>query len=307
MVVICTRHRAGELATAITAVANDRPSATVVVVDASEDGATKEVCENLDLSHPGLRLHYLGASRPGLARQRNEGIEFCRRLGAEVVHFIDDDTEVLPGYFEALESRLRENPHLGGVGAVIDNQPEVHHRWLRMIFLLWGPRPNSVLRSGRPVLGQFPNGRHDARVDWLSGCAMSYRVSVFAENEFDNRLSGYSHGEDYDFGFRVSRGHPLAVEPESHCLHHRSARNRVDTRRLAYVGTVSGYVWAREQRRSGISVLAYWWSVFGELLLHSSYGLWKRDRSELLRCRGVVGGVRAILAGRASRDPVLPA
>jgi len=306
VVVICTRHRAVELASAVSAVATDRPSATVVVVDASEDEASRVVCDELRSTYPDIVLQYISALEPGLARQRNQGIEVSQRLGAGIVHFIDDDTEVLPGYFDALERRFRDDRDLGGVGAVIDNQPEVHHRLLRRLFMLWGSRPNAVLRSGRPVLGQFPDGDVAGEVDWLSGCAMSFRIEVFAENEFDDRLSGYSHGEDFDFGFRVSREYRLAVEPASHCLHHRSARNRLDTQRHAYIATVSGYVWVREQRQYGMSLGAYWWSVFGEVVLHWSYGLWKRDRSELQRCVGVVRGVRAILAGEASRDPALP-
>jgi GT2 family glycosyltransferase len=132
---------------------------------------------------------------------------------------------------------------------------------------------------------------------------MSFRTRVFTENEFDDRLSGYSHGEDYDFGFRVSRHHRLAVERASHCLHHRSARNRVNRRELAYTATVSLHVWAREQRSHGISLSAYWWSVFGELVLHGSFGLLTRQRSELERCAGIVLGVRTVMAGDASRDP----
>jgi GT2 family glycosyltransferase len=68
--------------------------------------------------------------------------------------------------------------------------------------------------------------------DWLSGCCMAYRASVFGELQFDERLQrfgGYAMGEDVDFSHRVALkfGEPLLVVPEGHVVHHNSSGGRI--------------------------------------------------------------------------------
>ena len=108
------------------------------------------------------------------------------------MHFIDDDTEVSPGYFEAIERRFRQDPTVMGIGGIIINQPQVNYLAVKSFFLLWSRRRSSVLKSGRNVMGQYPGTHANDPVDWLSGCSMSYRITAFDEVAFDGRLDSYS-------------------------------------------------------------------------------------------------------------------
>jgi hypothetical protein len=297
-VVIPTRHRAADVELALRFIAEDRPDSTVVVVDASADTDTAGVCSEAASRWPTLDLHYVQAERAGAARQRNQSARYCEGLGVEILHFIDDDTRTLPGYQDAIERRFEQDPELAGVGAIIENQPEVGFRSLKRLFLLWGPRPSSVLRSGRAVMGQYPGQPAPARVEWLSGCAMSYRLAPVVKHRFDDRLTGYSCGNDKDFGFRVSRDERLAIEPLARCLHEQSPSNRLTARRLSFEGTLTVFAWAREQRPYGTSLIAFWWSAFGDVLLRLGFGVIRRDVKSVECAKGTLQAIGRILTGR---------
>jgi GT2 family glycosyltransferase len=247
-------------------------------------------------------LHYLRVDRPGLSRQRNHAVAFCRSLGVGVVHFIDDDTEILPGYLDALERRLDREPDLLGVGGRLQSARNVtdRSRHLRSWFLLSG-KPLCVLPSGIGH-GEHPAYPTEGRVQWLSGYGMSYRMEAFERNLFDERLgaglAGYGLGEDLDFGFRVSRLGGLVVEPAAQCLHHVAPSNRSNPHQRGRDRTVHRYVWVRENRRYGMKLPAFWWSVLGELLLLIASGVCRRDRQCLEMAGGILAGVTSIARDR---------
>lgn len=271
-VVVCTKNRPDGVIRVCENVAIERPSGPIVVVDASDGSDTEMRCRNLAAIHPRLALHYVRARRSGLARQRNEAVAACATLGVDVVHFLDDDAQVLPGYFDAIERRFTLSPALGGVGGLVQNQRVESHPVFNRVFLLSGRHPNTVLRSGRVVNPQPKNGASRTpgirRVQWLQGFSMSYRMSVFQDHAFDDRLTGYSYGEDKDFSFRVGLSWGLAVEPGARCLHLRARENRHNAWRFGFESTVFTYAWVREHRDEGFSALAFLWSALGDLLRH---------------------------------------
>ena len=301
-VVICTRNRASDVSTACEAVFRDQTVRTLIIVDASTNDDTQSLVARFSSREPSVDIHYKRARRPGLTKQRNEAAEFCHDLGVEVIHFIDDDTEVFPGYFTALEARFLANPALAGLGAVVENQPRIPIRWLKRLFLLWGPRHGSILRSGRVVMGQYPNATRDGCApDWIHGCAMSYRTDIVLKYRFDEELEGYSLGEDQDFGFRVSRHYSLGVEPSARCVH-RVTRNGLSPETYAYLNTVVLYAWVRQHRRDGMSLAAFWWSAVGDLLLHSIDGVLVPRRGGGRKAKGMIRGFLVITKGQATKS-----
>lgn len=297
--VICTKDRPDEIKMSCTAVYAASPSIPILVVDASMTEATRYVCDSMSTRYGrSLKLLYRRAHQSGLARQRNEAIGICRDLGVELIHFIDDDTEVLGGYFDAIEDRFRKEPAVFGVGGIVINQLPVTFLTLKRLFLLGSRRHGAVLRSGRNMMGQYPNTLATDHVDWLGGCSMSYRLSAFDGIMFDGRLTGYSLGEDYDFSFRLSRRHRLVVEPSATCIHHLTPTVRGSMRTHAQQRTQLTHRWVGEHRSFGMSRLAFWWSTLGDFLLRMGYGVLRLDRETLLEALGVLDGVRAILRER---------
>jgi Glycosyltransferase like family 2 len=300
-VVICTKDRPDEIEMSCAAAHRASPNMPILVVDASATEATRHVCEGLARQlGPSSKLLYRRARQPGLARQRSEAVEVCHELGVEVVHFIDDDTEVSTGYFNAIERRFLQDPTVMGLGGVIVNQPIADHLTIRSIFLLCSRRRGTVLRSGRNTLSQYPGTHASDRVDWLSGCSMSYRITAFKEIMFDGRLEGSSLGEDYDFSFRLSRKHKLAVEPLATCIHHLTPTARSSMRANARQSTQTTYRWVRENRALGMSRAAFWWSTLGDVVFHATPWILRGNPDALQETLGVLEAVSAIARNRST-------
>ena len=273
IIVICTKNRPKEIETSCTTAHVVSPHLPILIIDASTTEATRNVCENISRKYgQSLDLIYRRASQPGLARQRNEAVDICRHLGVNVVHFIDDDTEVMPGYFDALEHRFQQEPSVIGLGGVILNQPEIHFMTIKSFFLLVSHRRGSVLRSGRNMPGQYPGTKATDSVEWLTGCSMSFRMSVFDKEMFDSHLQGYSMGEDYDFTFRVSRKNMLAVEPSATCIHHMTPTMRSSVRTLSRQRTEATHRWVN--RTQGHGYVPSGFLVVNVWRFPASYRLW---------------------------------
>ncbi len=185
-----------------------------------------------------------------------------------------------------------------GVGGIIVNQLTVNYVTLKSFFLLWSHRRGSVLRSGRNTLGQYPGTLATDRVEWLNGCSMSFRITVFDEATFDDSLQGYSMGEDYDFSFRVSRTHKLVVEPAATCIHHLTPTMRGSARTHARQATEATHRWVIAHKELGMSPVAFWWSTLGDFLLRVGHGVICAKGESLQRAMGVIDGVTGIVLGR---------
>jgi len=55
------------------------------------------------------------------------------------------------------------------------------------------------------------------------------------------------------------------------------------------------YSWVIEHRELGLSLSAFWWSVLGDLLLRSGYGLALADSESLSEVIGTIDAVIEIL------------
>lgn len=299
-VIVATRNRTVDLKSCLTCLLADRPTATIVVIDASDEDESENLCR--EMGRKSLNILYHRAKSPSLTRQRNEGVNICRELGVEVVHFLDDDADVKPGYLDAIEQRFRMDIDIDGVGGVNENAKIPRTSLLTSMFFLNSYRKNRVLRSGRFNDGQVEDAKDVEDVDWLGGCCMSYRATVFERHRFDDRLEGWSWAEDVDFGFRVSRAGRLVIEPRARCNHHRSPLNRHSQERQGRESTILLYCWVKEQRSNGMSLTLFWWSVIGELLMLIVRGANPSRRDGLSRVRGILKGVWCIWSKKSSRS-----
>ncbi len=284
-VVVCTLDRPEDLLRTLNSVRHQsRPPRRVVIVDASSTDSTRDAVGRWCNQHHPLPFAVSRVScEPGLPRQRNVG---CSVSDADVVHFIDDDVTLDRSYidqimtvFEREREREREREHeVVGVGGLITNQPPHRLRWYWRVALLDSSRRGVVLPSGANTVVTASAAAQD--VEWLSGCSMSFRRSLVAENTFDESLEGYALMEDVDFGYRASQAGRVVHQPTARLEHHASPVNR----------------WARERRqrtvvcRRGWFVLkhggrfhlvAFAWSVVAGAAAHAAVGLIARRRDAL--------------------------
>jgi GT2 family glycosyltransferase len=289
LVVVCTKDRPTELERCLRALAPE--GAPILVIDASTGGLPGQVCRDNG-------VEWLSATPP-LALQRNLGIRVANERGADVLLFVDDDVVVRPGTVQRLVRALAEDPALGAVGPVVSNEPNVRAIAVKSFFRLWSRRPGALLPSGRNVLGHLPNVPGPRDVDWLSTCTIALRLSALADLRFDERLAGYSYGEDLDLTARLACVHRLRVIDEAVVWHEASARGRPDMQSLARRRTLLLHAWVKEHHELGLRARWFWWSVLGEVLIGVARFL-AGDRVAGRELLGVLNG--AVLAARGRSD-----
>ncbi len=223
VLIICTKDRPNELRRCLESVSTQtiRPTLTIVV-DASADDASSQVSSSF-----GGTIYV--NSEPGLTRQRNLAVELYSSE-MDVLHFVDDDVVLDPGYIAGLRQAFTD-PKVGGAGGVIANAPPARPYLVRRLFLLDSRKPGKVLPSGCGILAFDPP--HSLIVDWLSGCSMSFRADLFNRIRFDEGLTGYCLGEDVDFGLAASALTNLVVTPAARLVHLSSPINRLDSEKWA--------------------------------------------------------------------------
>ncbi|WP_426573128.1 glycosyltransferase family 2 protein [Aquihabitans sp. McL0605] len=308
--ILCTRNRPADLATCLTSLIDQRaPADHVLIVDASDDLEAAEVQAVVD-GHPDLPIELIRA-QPGLPAQRNLGVH---RSTAAIVHFLDDDTVLEPGYFAAiLEQFAADDRPLSdplavlGVGGLPTDLPPPRAAGLQGRLAPGSVRPGAVLPSGRGVLAS--GLIEPTEVDWLSGCAMSFRRPVLLAEPFDEGLEGYALGEDLELTYRVRQHGRLIVDPAARLEHRESPRNRWDRQRWARTDVVN----RRRRVASGTGayrVRAFWLDGLAQLGLWSVRAIRPGATDARSMAKGMAAGLwaaRSVLSAAPRPGPWPPA
>ena len=297
VLVLCTRNRADDVSKCLVSIRTQtRVPRRVLVVDSSDDDATARIVVDLAQTWAaGSIVDYLW-SEPALTRQRAAGIDATVE---DIVHFVDDDTVLDRGYIEAIDKVFDDDREraIGGVGGFITDQPA--HRFTRIdeILGLDSRSEGTVLPSGRNVrVYTEPAGPID--VDWLPGCAMSYRRAVFQQERPNVDLGRDRNGEDVELSYRVRQHWRLVITPAARIEHHESAEGRRSAEELARIELLSRY--DRVRARTGkLSRSAFWLSAFGQLGWYGAKGLITWNDARLAIARETGAAIKQIAARRS--------
>ncbi|HWT05975.1 MAG TPA: glycosyltransferase family 2 protein [Xanthomonadales bacterium] len=259
--VVPSKNRPAEIVRCLASVfAHSDSIAEIVVVDQS--GTPYELAADPRVTH--LYRPELG----GLTAARNAGID---RATGDVVLFMDDDCT-----FESdVVSIVRDA--FARAGDVVGVQPEIVDRD-------YAPPPISHRVFGHGFFDSHTfMAPGAAELRRMSGCAMAFRASVFANERFDESLHGYCYGEDWDFSLRAKRHGRLVLAPDARVEHRPSPNNRFDHRRaLETRWTNFNYIYRKlRAQTSPLDRAWYLWWALGETLqwLRFGYGFPQKTRA----------------------------
>jgi GT2 family glycosyltransferase len=285
--VICTLDRPRELDRCLESVASQTAApGRVLVIDASDDDLSAAVVARH--AAKGLPVEHLRAPK-GLTRQRNVGLDSSQ---AEIVHFVDDDVVLEPGYLDAILDVFARDRTIGGVGGLPTNVPPRRRGRRRAT-------EGRVMRSGRGVL--VLRADREVEADWLSGCCMSFRRSALDPDRFDESIPGYALGEDLELSYRVRQRHRLIVTPTARLEHRQSPVNRLARTQWGHDDVVNRH--RRVLTRTGRYDLgAFWLGVLAQTAWHIAHGLRPRAADHRALARGLARGAwRAATRRRVER------
>ncbi|MBA2260726.1 MAG: glycosyltransferase [Acidobacteria bacterium] len=211
-VIICTRDRAHELESCLTAVTQlSYPRFSVLVVDSASRGdATRDMAQRFNVG-------YLRLAAPGLSYARNQG---ARASSSEFVAYLDDDAVPCPGWLSALLSGFSEACVDAVTGRIMPLRVESEAEQMS------ASTDRFLRRNDRVIFDRsLPNWFEVASFgDIGRGGNMAFRRSVFDSwNGFDERLGRGAPlvgGEElYAFSQLISGGSAIVYVPTAIVRH----------------------------------------------------------------------------------------
>ena len=268
-IIICTKNRPCDFSITLDSIYKQtyKPNYIVVIDDSCDSETRKAVDEYSDII-------YFHPSNPtsGLSAARNAGLEYIPS-DTDVVVFLDDDVTLDKNYLKEMNRKFILYPLADGMSGYLKDGYHTSPTWKKLIYAFIGfvlpPLvPVSigsyhVTKTGSGTMPVFLDGPDPYKVEWLNGCNMAYRNSLFKYDgyRFDENLIGYSMGEDTLFSHKLYQsGKWFLISKKSLIEHRCSEENRMPPfKKLIMTFAYRRYIIQNLTKNKKISHLYYWW------------------------------------------------
>ncbi len=198
----------------------DRHSFEVIVADNASSDRTAAFLQRAQRQYPNLKV-VTNAENLGFVGGNNVAAQHAR---GRYVCFLNNDTEVMPGWLDPVVDLLDADESVGGVGSKLLYPDGQLQEAGGIIF-----RDASGWNYGRFDHPNDPEYNFVRDVDYCSGAALTVRADLFRElGGFDERYApAYYEDADLCFGIR-SLGRRVVYHHESEVVHHEGITSGTD-------------------------------------------------------------------------------
>jgi glycosyltransferase involved in cell wall biosynthesis len=299
--VIATRNRTESLRRMLQSMAAQTEVPTeIIVVDASTDAATEQLCATEKVGEKLIR--YIKSPIAGAAAQRNIG---TANASHPFVWFLDDDVILEPDCLGRLWKAISGDERIGGVNAMIVNQSyRQPGRISRVVYALLNGRAERSY-AGRcigPAINFLPEDRDDlpeiVPIEWLNTTCTIYRAAALPNPPFSNHFIGYSLMEDLALSLAVGKTWQLANVRAARVFHDsQPGEHKAVAHDIVRMGLVNRYyIMTEVLDRRGVVDHA----KFALLQLFTALSVARKPRMLLSTVKGQFAGIAEIIRGGKS-------
>jgi glycosyltransferase involved in cell wall biosynthesis len=267
------------------------PCARILIIDggASVRDVVMEFAGRLPVEHHVCQP-------PGQIRQRNMGIALLDDR-TPLVASIDDDIEFEPDAMKEMIAFWNTvKPETAAVSFNIVNTPPEADTRLRRLFLLSGPEPGRVLRSGLSTSNC--QATRNYRTDWVCGGAAVWRLDVLRRHPHRELPSRWAISEDVIYSYGISRSLPMYVCASARVRHEHVFDYTVARPYRFYGRTQTLWVFHFVQSSADLSIPAFLWMVAGTAIGRAVVGVATLRARHLQFALGQIEAVLKVFGGR---------
>ncbi|MFV5688956.1 glycosyltransferase family 2 protein [Flavobacterium sp. ZT3R25] len=253
------------------------------------DGSTNPETEIALQENHFVNLSYflVPPTHRGLTKQRNFGLDKVKAT-SDIIAFLDDDTELLPNYFEELIATFACDDVIIGVGGVAINEnswslihPNVtydSYRYIQFEGYVYKEGQRNVVRNYLGLQsdlgpGKMPDYSHGKtcgfplngstyEVDLLIGMSFAFRKKVFDSLRFSTYFEGYGLYEDTDFSIRALQFGKNVVNTKLQLKHFHHPSGRPNHYKYGKMVVRNGwYVWRTKNPKPLIEAQLKWHAI----------------------------------------------
>jgi len=201
---------------------NTKPSINyeIIIVDNNSTDETAKYLNTIKEKHAIISV-ITNSKNLGFSKANNQAAKIAK---GDYLLFLNNDTEVLPGWLAELTVIISNDPSVGCVGSkLLFADGTIQHAGVA----IWDDRPD----NGLPLVARhiyyreksdFPEANELRQYQVLTGACLLTRKSLYKElNGFDERFwNGY---EDVDYCLKIQEtGYKLVYQPKSVVMHYES-------------------------------------------------------------------------------------
>ena len=261
----------------------------ILIIDGSVNEETKKALGAS--SFKNLKYFSVDNANRGLTKQRNFGVKKVSD-SIKVICFLDDDTILEANYFGQLIQTFKIKEDIVAVGGYITNdtnwykKPEhinfdefiidglvrkLGRRYLfrKKLGLLPDELPGLMpsFSNGFPV-SLLPPTNKTYEVEFFTGCAMSFKKSLFDTINFSTYFEGYGLYEDLDFCLRASKYGKSYVNTAAKLEHYHDKSGRPNKYKYGKMVVRNGwYVWRVKYPKPSFRARLQWNAILFLLTL----------------------------------------
>lgn len=224
---------------------------------------------------------------PSTPIQKNRGLSLLKK-DIQAVAFFDDDIVLCPKAIERVfEFWDNRSDGIGGLGGNILNHSRLKTSFMEKLFLLGSDKVGIVLPSG--FHSRICSLDRDYQVQWLMGGATFWKRDIIKKHKFDEWYYGYSHLEDSDFSYSLSKKCKLYAIKEAKFIHNTKPILRRYEYHLGKMQVVNRVYFVKKHRE--FSLILCYWACTGLFLKNLFLGTLGCKPRYLLRAVGILAGI----------------